>query len=114
MDTGAEADAAFRTLAEAYCDVIESMPAVDQETVVERLRHLLAHLIAAALDLPEVDPLSDEPGGSLDQAAWSERFRAIATCLGAAESYWTISDAYGDDEPEPLLWTLADDLADIW
>lgn len=114
MGTGEESVQAFRSLAEAYCALVEQVEHLESHEVLRRLSVLLPALIAQAPDLPELEPTEGYDAPEISHSAWSERFAAIQRTLGHLGDYWTTMEARSIAEPDVVSLPVADDLADIW
>lgn len=104
----------FRDLAASYCELVEGVSSFEPDEVLERLAVLLPSLMAAAVQLPRLEPDPDLDAPAISHEAWSERFDAINARLGAVGDYWTTMHVRAGSTPEVVNLPLADDLADIW
>lgn len=97
----------FQAAAVAFCDAL-AQPPLDARVVLS----LTVGVVAAALDLPDVEPESDAaapdpPGLEAESAAVSE---SVAT-LGV-DGYWEVFDPR--ELGEPVGGSLTDDLVDVY
>ncbi|HJT19778.1 MAG TPA: DUF5063 domain-containing protein [Nitrospira sp.] len=70
---------------------------------------LLPHIYAAALELPDVEPATDELERTGESPSPMARLRSL---LGRYDEYFEVYDPYV--ETGPIIGSLADDLADIY
>ena len=113
MSTAAEL---FRTRAVAFCDLIQNQlqgQELPQREFLARLRVSLADLYAAALRLPDVDPVADSLPSGVASSEWQAIYEGLQAHL-PRDAFWEIFDPGEVDQPEAILGSLADALADIY
>ena len=102
--------ARFADIARAYCHWAEGAP-LSEEAEVATARRCLAHLYAAALDLP-LPECDDVELGEVGGDAWRDVFERFARL--PVNYYEVCFDPLLVPPAAPSLGDLADDLADIW
>jgi hypothetical protein len=130
---------AFAAVAEQFCALIEGHEAYGGLQFLTAVHPVLAHLYAAALDLPDTsilfdddqDPEDGTPDDAVEQAggptehepdpdrleleSWKRLFKSLQAKFGEREFYREIFDPYESREEAPELYgSLSDDLADIY
>lgn len=121
---------AFAALAERFCALIEAHPRLSSVEFLHQTHALLPLLYAGGLGLPDVS-VDGEPDGAAkaDDAraelsdddcdrAMDDEMRALCRGLGERigaerDFYAEVFDPYSDTR-EPVIGSLADDLADIY
>jgi hypothetical protein len=122
----------FVARSEAFCAIVEDSSDVSSPAFTRAIHLCVAALYAAGLELPS--PLEDD-GGDDDDAAddeaisspssiepdpdrlshdeWRRVYDSIGSRLAGADMYMEMFDPFGWTE-EPVVGSLADDLADVY
>ena len=103
----------FTAQARTYCSFIEDGHAPNSWIFAQRCLTQLLCLYHLALQLPEIAPASEDLFENIKQDAWNAVRENIAKTL-ARDYYWEVFEPLEQDQPEPVLGSLSDDLADIW
>jgi hypothetical protein len=139
--TDADAVAAFALLAEDFCALVEQRESLGCEGLLRAVHVRLAPLYAAALALPSVEALDDTSSEVVDEAGiadseepdvdvsgrptesspdrmsheeWMALYRSLSEQLGERDLYAEVFDPYLQPPKEPVIASLADDIADIY
>jgi Domain of unknown function (DUF5063) len=100
----------FADVARQYCAWAEGEFCRPQEEM-QHARKLLAELHLAVMGLPDLEiEKDDEDATRLSHDEWSHIFQKFVSL--PIESYWDVFNPL--EEREPILNSLADDLADIY
>ncbi|HEY5382346.1 MAG TPA: DUF5063 domain-containing protein [Acidobacteriaceae bacterium] len=105
---------AFEQRARIFCGVLESGFGTGKEAL-RTIRGVLLPLYTAALDLP----LPRDPGDDLpeDRERTRQKRRGIKQRLpkaGFQDPFWVVFYPLNLEQPEPVISTLSDCLANIW
>ncbi|MDN3451847.1 DUF5063 domain-containing protein [Planococcus sp. APC 3906] len=95
---------AFRFVATAYCDFIDSCRIFEEKESFRKLLRIISHLYTTALDLPEIEP-EDEHSIDLD-------FPLPKVDVKYHNLYTEIFDPYQDEKP--VNGCLDDDIMGIY
>ncbi len=110
-----EAVQAFAGCARKYCTLVESHKSLEAREFIIRAAPLLAELYKCALELPDVEPETDDPiGKEVGHECWAALYSEIGSKLGKWDTYRTIFDPYDYDEDEEIFGGLSGDFADIY
>jgi len=107
---------AFRQCATNYCHLVgtqlqgQSLP---QGDFLAQVRVSLANLYAAALCLPDVEPTTEAVIPGLPHVIWQEMYEGLQAIL-PRDAFWEVFDPCQDDQPEPIIHSLSDALADTY
>jgi hypothetical protein len=113
----------FVDVSRRYCDLIEQAEPPTAPLLFQAAELILLELYVAALGLPNPEPTADElRGARISHEEWLVVFRRLQRTFGPYDFYREIYDpaALGDPDgaidtgDEPVVSSLADDLADIW
>ena len=114
---------AFVDAACLYCDLVDRSDALPAFVLLREAETRLLALYTAALALPDPEPPSDDlVSESIAHEDWLVVFRRLQSALGPYDFYREIFDPAAMGDPggsidtgdEPVVSSLADDLADIW
>jgi len=107
--------AAFREAAERYAAVIDAADGKTAEPAFAELAFVLPALYRAAVQLPRVAATTAALPDSarLTHEQWTAILRRLETVFGVDDGYWTVVP-FGEEKRDPLVGSLADDLADIY
>jgi Domain of unknown function (DUF5063) len=114
---------AFVDVARRFCDLVDRADTLPASALLEEGELRLLELYTAALSLPDPEPSSDElRSDSISHQDWLVVFRRLQSALGPHDFYREIFDPAAMGDPggsidtgdEPVVSSLADDLADIW
>lgn len=101
--------------ASEYVALIESFPRCSPSRLLAECRHLLPRLYLHALNLPEGEPSGPECDlHEVPVPQWVEFSKRLHARLGDQAAYRIIYNPLLGNHDEPLIASLADDLADIW
>lgn len=101
-----DTEAAFLDAVTRFCAFVETEQAESEESWLATASALLALLIANAMDLPQVEPLTDRPEEIEETGPLCLRIPADA------EIYWEVFHSKQDEEP--CAGSLTDDFSDIY
>ena len=123
MGSDSAAVAAFIEVAERFCAVVERARERDTGAFLAAAERALTLLYAAALELPAVEPSDTAPPGrAVTNEEWHAAYGGLQAALGRCDLYRDIYDPAAMADPsgaiadgdEPVVGSVADDLADIW
>lgn len=104
---------AFSEQARRVCSIIESAPNAERSAFLRELHAALANLYARAIELPLVEPETDQGvDGNVTDDEWEALVLRLAPYLDDADAYWEVFDPYNRNDP--VSGSLSDDLADIY
>lgn len=105
----------FVELAREYQSVVTGPLTADVPGFLAQVHRVIAQLYASALALPEVQPdRSKIDWEGAGPPAWADVFAGLQGVLGAREYYAEMFAPYELHGQEPVIGSLADDLADIY
>jgi hypothetical protein len=105
----------FVELAREYQSLVTAPQTADVPGFLAQVHQVIAQLYAAALALPEVQPdRSELEWEAKGRQAWTNVFSGLQGTLGAREYYVEMFAPYELQGQEPVIGSLADDLADIY
>lgn len=103
----------FADLARAYCKLLENQEPIEASIFARECLILLLRLYEGAMLLPDIEA-SEEAPPRIDHETWKVMFDAIAARMPGRDFYWTVFEPVELDPPNPVVGSLADDIADIW
>lgn len=103
----------FRSAAERYCALVESMDELSRYEFLARINLALPELYAAAVRLPDrfVDG-PDPPDALSHKEAW-DTFERVQSKLGDADAYRAVFDPW-DQTEEAIAISLAGDVSSVY
>ncbi|MBC8086993.1 MAG: DUF5063 domain-containing protein [Phycisphaerae bacterium] len=105
----------FRTAVRAYCAHVESRQSISPAVWLPRVHVLLVELYAAGLQLPSIEPGSENANPEYEsQGDWQRLFDDFGQAFGRWNAYRLVFDPYDTEETEALYGSLADDFAEIF
>jgi len=113
----------FVDVATRYCTLIERAAPLTSAELLAEVERLLPALYSTVLALPDVEPTDDQcQTERIPHEEWRVIHDQLREVLGARDEYREIYDPVAVSDPagaiergdEPVLVSLADDLADIW
>lgn len=108
--------AAFRRLATEYCRLLDTQlqgQGLPQDEFLAQLRISLTDLYAAALRLPDSEPVTEDGIPGLPASVWQEMYEGLSPLL-PRDTFWEVFDPCQADQPEPVVHSLSDGFADIY
>lgn len=99
-------------LAEEYCALLDSIRDIEIEIFLPRLAASLSQLYAIAIQLPYVEPATDEVPGSMPRKQDWGVWNTLRQKLGPLESYYTVYEPR--ELSDPVQGSLANDLFEIY
>jgi len=103
----------FEEVARRYCQLLESQPPIEALVFAHECLILLLHLYESAMRLPDTDAPEEEVRG-ISHESWRAMFESIAARLPGRDFYWIVFEPLKLEPPNPVVGSLADDVADIW
>ena len=105
--------AEFTTEARRYCTFVEEEGPVNSWVFASTCQHHLLRLYQLALSMPMLEPEIATTSEGMEHEVWRRQFLLIGRKL-SRDHYWAVLEPLERDQPEPMMNSLADDLADIW
>lgn len=102
----------FGTAAYRFCSLIEDESPASARLWLLRVEAALADLYAAAVALPDTEPVADMSSGWLSSSDRASMFEAIRSRLGDKDAYWDVLDPA--DRDSIVQASIADDLTDVY
>ncbi len=124
LQNNPEVAARFASVAQQFCNAIDSAPNLDRIELLVQVYKILPQLIGEAMILPKIELSDDESQEEearkaqarerlrLSEAQWGELYEFLKVKLGDLNLYWEVWDPTEDNEA--IQGSLADDLADIY
>lgn len=106
----------FRTLATEYCDLIEGQldgQQLPQREFLAQLQVHLARLYAAALSLPDTEPVTEQSASGLTYSEWYRMNERLKPHL-PRDAFWEVFDPCWSEQPHVVKFSLADALSDVY
>jgi hypothetical protein len=113
----------FAQLVERFCALVDGHTAMAPDDFLRQVHLSLAQLYATALALPAVEVIGGDDDDEqrqtetaddrLGHERWMVLYRSLVALIGDREHYSEVFDAYAEPPEEPVMGSLADDVADI-
>jgi hypothetical protein len=104
---------AFLAEARSYCLLVESNESPNSWMFAHVCLSQLLRLYETALHLPDQEPETANSFTAVSHEAWDSMRRDIGRRL-ARDNYWEVFEPLEEEQPEAIVGSLSDDLADIW
>lgn len=101
----------FATTARRFCSIIEEDSPSSVRLWLLHVEAALADLYAAAIALPDTEPVA-ESSGWLSSTEWTSIFERIRSRLGDKDAYWEVFNP--TDQTSVAQASIADDLTDVY
>jgi Domain of unknown function (DUF5063) len=112
----------FSVIANQFCSVVDSAPAIDRTELLTKMYRILPALIGEAIALPAISRNDDDEversstrgshEGRLSEQEWGKLYNFLKEKLGDWNLYHQVFDPTEDNES--IFGSLADDIADIY
>ena len=103
----------FEDLARRYCKLLEDEAPIGALVFARECLILLLRLYDGAMQLPET-AVGEEGTPRFSHETWKSMFESISARMPGSDCYWTVFEPLELEPPNPVVGSVADDLADVW